>query len=170
MLEHKGIAASEITPEVLYLGRREFIRDSLGFAATSTGVGATLLWLMRGLRTTPRENLANSGTTPDQNALTIARRTDYSSGEANTPYQSVTTYNNFYEFGTDKTDPAQNADSLKPRPWTVSIEGEVARPQTIDVEQLVRRFPLEERIYRMRCVEAWSMVIPWVGFPLGDLL
>ena len=84
-----------------------------------------------------------------------------------TPFESVTTYNNFYEFGTDKSDPAEYAYSLKPRPWTVTIEGEVARPQVIDIDQLLKWFPLEERVYRMRCVEAWSMVIPWVGFPLG---
>ena len=162
--------AREITPEGVYLRRREFIRNSFRFAATSTAVGATLLRLMKGLRTTPHEKLATSGTTRDPNTLTIVRRADYSSGEAKTPFESVTTYNNFYEFGTDKSDPALNASSLKLRPWTVSIEGEVARPQTIDVEQLLKWFPLEERIYRMRCVEAWSMVIPWVGFPLGDLL
>jgi sulfoxide reductase catalytic subunit YedY len=165
-----NLGAREITPESLYLRRREFIRTSLQFAATTTGVGATLLWLMRGLRTTPREKLEKTGTMPDRNSLTLARRANYSRGEAETPYESVTTYNNFYEFGTDKSDPALNAGSLKPRPWTVSIDGEVARAQTVDVEQLLKWFPLEERIYRMRCVEAWSMVIPWVGFPLGDLL
>ena len=161
--------AREITPEGVYLRRREFISTSLKFAATSTAVGASLLWLMKGLRTTPSEKLAKAGT-PDPNALTIATRANYSPGEAQTPYDSISTYNNFYEFGTDKSDPAENAGSLKPRPWTVSIEGEVARPQTVDIDQLLKWFPLEQRVYRMRCVEAWSMVIPWVGFPLGDLL
>jgi sulfoxide reductase catalytic subunit YedY len=87
-----------------------------------------------------------------------------------TPNRDVTTYNNFYEFGTDKSDPAENARTLKPRPWPVSIEGEVRKPLTIDIDQLLTWFPIEERVYRMRCVEAWSMVIPWLGFPLGDLL
>jgi methionine sulfoxide reductase catalytic subunit len=87
-----------------------------------------------------------------------------------TPYKDVTTYNNFYEFGLDKSDPAANAHTLKPRPWTVRIEGEVRKPLVIDMEQLLKWFPLEERVYRMRCVEAWSMVIPWLGFPLGELI
>ena len=87
-----------------------------------------------------------------------------------TPYEDVTTYNNFYEFGTDKRDPARNAHTLVPRPWTVAIEGDVRRPGRFDVDDLITRFPPEERVYRLRCVEAWSMVIPWLGFPLGRLL
>ena len=171
------LASSEITPERLYLRRREFIRNSLLFTATSTGVGSTLLWLMNGLRAQdhkkpssgPTSSLHRNGS-PDSGALTIVRSSNYASGEAKTPFDSVTTYNNFYEFGTDKSDPGKYANTLKPRPWTVTIEGEVAKPQTIDIDQLLKWFPLEERVYRMRCVEAWSMVIPWVGFPLGDLL
>ncbi len=169
-------AAREITPEKLYLRRREFIRNSLLFTATSTGVGSTLLWLMKGLRAQDHKKAAgsvalpNPNEAPDAGVLTISRRSDYAAGEAKTPFESVTTYNNFYEFGTDKSDPAQNASTLKPRPWTVTIEGEVARPQVVDIEQLLKWFPLEERVYRMRCVEAWSMVIPWDGFPLADLL
>jgi methionine sulfoxide reductase catalytic subunit len=165
-------ATSEITPERVYLQRREFIKGSLLFAATSSGVGGTLLWLMRGLRAKDHEKTANVAATgaPDDTALTIARHYDYASGEKNTSYNGVTNYNNFYEFGTDKSDPAANAFTLKPRPWHVAIDGEVSHPQVFEVEQLIKSFPLEERIYRMRCVEAWSMVIPWVGFPLGDLL
>jgi len=87
-----------------------------------------------------------------------------------TPLRDVTSYNNFYEFGTDKGDPAANAGTLRPRPWTVAIEGEVNRPQVVDIDQLIKWAPLEERIYRMRCVEAWSMVVPWLGFPLGELI
>ena len=102
--------------------------------------------------------------------LTSAGRSSYSTDEPLTPYRDVTTYNNFYEFGTDKSDPAENAHMLKPRPWTVSIEGEVRKPLVLDIDQLLKWFPLEERVYRMRCVEAWSMVIPWLGFPLGDLI
>jgi methionine sulfoxide reductase catalytic subunit len=166
----KRALAGDITPEPLYLRRREFLRNSLLFTATSAGIGSTLLWLMRGLRATDHKTVAIAASSLDSTALTIARRSDYSSGETKTPYESVTTYNNFYEFGTDKGDPAENASTLRPRPWTVRMEGEVAYPQVVDIDQLVRWFPLEERIYRMRCVEAWSMVIPWVGFPLGDLL
>ena len=94
----------------------------------------------------------------------------YSTSEPKTPFDDVTSYNNFYEFGTEKSDPAANAGTLRPRPWTVEIEGEVARPQAVDIDQLIKWAPLEERIYRMRCVEAWSMVVPWLGFPLSDLI
>ena len=169
-------AVREITPERLYSGRREFIRNSLLFTATSTGVGSTLLWLMKGLRAQDHEKPSSSAASsrpngpPEPSVLTIARRSDYASGEVKTPFESVTTYNNFYEFGTDKSDPAEYAYSLKPRPWTVTIEGEVARPQVVDFDHLLKWFPLEERAYRMRCVEGWSMVIPWIGFPLGGLL
>ncbi len=87
-----------------------------------------------------------------------------------TAYESVTTYNNFYEFGTGKDDPARNAHTLRPRPWTVAVEGEVHKPQIFDIDDILKKFPAEERVYRLRCVEAWSMVIPWLGFPLKDLL
>ena len=97
-------------------------------------------------------------------------RSPYSTSEPQTSYLDATTYNNFYEFGTGKGDPARNAHTLRPRPWTLTIEGEVHRPQVVDIDRLLGWFPAEERIYRMRCVEAWSMVIPWLGFSLGDLL
>jgi sulfoxide reductase catalytic subunit YedY len=87
-----------------------------------------------------------------------------------TPFEDVTTYNNFYEFGTDKEDPSRHAHTLRPRPWTVRVEGEVKKPKVYDVDELIRRYPAEERVYRLRCVEAWSMVIPWLGFPLASLL
>lgn len=96
----------------------------------------------------------------------LTRRLD----EDQTSYDSITHYNNFYEFGTDKEDPARNAGRLRTRPWTVRVEGLVSKPQTIDIDRLIRLAPLEERVYRMRCVEGWSMVIPWVGFPLNALL
>src|SRR5215813_12554659 len=83
--------------------------------------------------------------------------------------KNITTYNNFYEFGTDKGDPAAHASSLKTRPWTVQVDGLCAKPKTFDIEELLK-FPLEERVYRLRCVEAWSMIIPWIGFPLSALL
>jgi sulfoxide reductase catalytic subunit YedY len=100
----------------------------------------------------------------------MASRAERAGGEAQTPWEDVTGYNNFYELGTDKTDPARLAASLLPRPWTVTIDGEVKRPLTLDVDALWKLFPLEERVYRHRCVEAWSMVVPWVGFPLEALL
>jgi len=123
-----------MTPERLYLQRREFIKNSLLFAATSTGVGSTLLWLMRGLRAKDREKDAATVTPDDNTALNVTRHLDYASGEKNTSYNGVTNYNNFYEFGTDKSDPAANAGTLKPRPWQVTIEGEVARPQVFEID------------------------------------
>jgi methionine sulfoxide reductase catalytic subunit len=159
----------EVTPERLYFGRREFLKNAALFTAASGGLGATLLRLMGGSRADEKDSAEPAA---DKNSLEvlIAKHLDYAHDEAKTPFTSVTEYNNFYEFGTDKTDPARYAGTLKARPWTIAIEGEVGRPQRIDIDELLRLFPLEERIYRMRCVEAWSMVIPWVGFPLRDLL
>ncbi|MCW5891177.1 MAG: protein-methionine-sulfoxide reductase catalytic subunit MsrP [bacterium] len=157
----------DVTPESLYLRRREFLRDAVRLVGTGAAVGGGLLWLTQGTRADRREDATPAPAALD---LPIASRVDAAGGEAPTPYADVTTYNNFYEFGLGKGDPAANAGSLRARPWTVRIEGEVAKPQTVDVDTLLRWFPLEERIYRMRCVEAWSMVIPWLGFPLGDLL
>jgi methionine sulfoxide reductase catalytic subunit len=143
---------AEATPERLWLGRRDFLR--LGAAGA-----LSLAWAGR----------AAAGE-PSGAALPVAKRVERAGGDALTPWDDVTSYNNFYELGTDKSDPARSAATLRPRPWTVTIDGEVKKPLTLDVEALWKRFPIEERVYRMRCVEAWSMVIPWVGFPLGDLL
>jgi sulfoxide reductase catalytic subunit YedY len=164
----KPVPSSEITPEDRYLRRREFLKDSLLFAATAAGVGGGLLALMgRGRSSSPA---GDAEPPPDAPSIAAASRSPFSTDEEQTSYLDVTTYNNFYEFGTDKGEPSRNAHTLRPRPWTVAIEGEVGRPQRIDVDDLLRTFPLEERVYRMRCVEAWSMVIPWLGFPLGKLL
>jgi sulfoxide reductase catalytic subunit YedY len=163
--------SSEITPETVYVRRREFIRNVLLFTATSAGVGGSLLWLTQGRRASERRIRSSAGNTAATSpTLTIAARERYRVDDPPTPEDAVTSYNNFYEFGTDKSDPAANAQTLRPRPWTLSIEGEVAKPLVVDVDQLLQWFPLEERVYRMRCVEAWSMVIPWVGFPLGALI
>jgi len=143
---------AEATPEPLWLRRRDFLR--LGAA------GALSLAL-------PGRAAAGQ---PSGATLPVASRLDLAVGEAPTPWDDVTSYNNFYELGTEKSDPAEHAGTLRPRPWTVTIDGEVKTPLTLDVDALWKRFPLEERTYRMRCVEAWSMVIPWVGFPLGALL
>ncbi|KQV56165.1 MULTISPECIES: protein-methionine-sulfoxide reductase catalytic subunit MsrP [unclassified Caulobacter] len=94
----------------------------------------------------------------------------FSTTEKLTPKEDITTYNNFYEFGVDKGDPAEKSDRFKPRPWTVRIDGACEAPRTVGIEDLIKGNKLEERIYRMRCVEGWSMVIPWVGFPLKDLI
>lgn len=141
---------ADATPEGLYLRRREFL--ALG-AAGAIGVAF------------PAAAGEPSGAT-----LAIAKRVEHAGGEEPNDWDAITTYNNFYELGTEKDDPSRNAGSLRPRPWTVAIEGEVKKPQRLDLDALLKTFPLEERIYRMRCVEAWSMVIPWVGFPLADLV
>jgi sulfoxide reductase catalytic subunit YedY len=142
----------DATPEAIYLRRREFL--ALGAA------GALALALPSGA--------AAGG--PEGEALAVSRRVDMAGGEKPNGWDDITTYNNFYELGSEKSDPSRNAGSLHPRPWTVAIAGEVKRPQQIAIEDLLRAFPLEERTYRMRCVEAWSMVIPWVGFPLAELV
>jgi len=181
----KPIRVSEITPEGTYLRRREFLKNSLLVAATGTGVGASLLWLMKGGRmggaaggsavgipaavpVSSPEGPAGDGSVAD--VWSDIRKSPLSVTEAQTPPDSVSGYNNFYEFGLDKSDPARNAGTLRPRPWTVVIEGECHNPMTVDIDRILRWVPLEERVYRMRCVEAWSMVIPWVGFSLAELL
>jgi sulfoxide reductase catalytic subunit YedY len=163
-------SSAEITPESIYRGRRAFLKNAALFTATAAGVGGGLLTLVGG---GGRKKRAESPPTeapllPEPSGSGSLRR--YELDEAMTPFDDVTTYNNFYEFGTSKSDPAEYAATLRTRPWTVAIEGEVKKPQRIDIDALLRWFPLEERVYRMRCVEAWSMVIPWLGFPLGDLI
>jgi sulfoxide reductase catalytic subunit YedY len=160
-------ATREITPEPLYLRRRDFLRNAALFSATTVGVGSTLLWLTRGLRADARTREFAGRTPLDYRP---AARGAYAIDDPATPYEDVTTYNNFYEFGVEKSDPAAHAQTLKVAPWTLTVEGEVAKPQAIDVDRLRGWFPLEERVYRMRCVEAWSMVVPWIGFPLASLL
>jgi methionine sulfoxide reductase catalytic subunit len=155
--------SSEITPEAVYADRRRFIRNALLFAGTAAGVGGSLVWLTGGARR------RGEGMAPGAELPRIAPGR-YSTDEPRSTYEQVTTYNNFYEFGPDKDDPARASGTLKPRPWTVAIDGEVRRPQTVDLDTLLGWFPMEERVYRMRCVEGWSMVIPWDGFPLADLL
>ncbi|MBW8299563.1 MAG: protein-methionine-sulfoxide reductase catalytic subunit MsrP [Hydrogenophaga sp.] len=139
------IASSEITPQSLYLNRRSLIGAAAGGLA---------------LAAAPRAFAAAIAAKPSAYVLT----------EKPTSKQDVTSYNNFYEFGTDKIDPINNSGSFKTRPWTVEVGGLVGKPQVIDIEAILKDFPMEERVYRMRCVEAWSMVIPWVGFPLASLL
>ncbi len=146
---------SEVTPKELYLRRREFIQAA----------GLALLGSAAGLFS-PAEALAQGKGAK----LPNVKKSGWGEGEILTPYEAITTYNNFYELGVDKDAPSRNAASLKPRPWTVSIEGHVAKPGKYGVDDLVKPYQLEERIYRLRCVEGWSMVIPWVGFPLRDLL
>jgi sulfoxide reductase catalytic subunit YedY len=150
------IPTREITDERLYLDRRAFIRASVGAAAG--GVAGALL---------PLHEARAQGSA----ALANVRKSPLSTtGEKLNSLDDITSYNNYYEFGTDKSDPKARSGRFKPLPWTVKIDGEVGKPGNYTIEDLLKRFPLEERVYRLRCVEAWSMVIPWVGFPLGDLL
>ena len=151
------LRGSEVTPEETWLRRRDFLR--LG-AAGAIGAAVSALPLPAGA----------AEDDPSGEILQVARKVDQAGGEKATPWKSVTTYNNFYEFGTDKADPAQRASTLRLRPWTLSVEGEVKKPRTIGIEEILKMAPLEERVYRFRCVEAWSMVVPWVGFPLSELL
>ena len=151
------IPSSEITSREVYEGRREFIKlAGLGAIAGATALSG--IALPSAAATAPRKKIEKYA------------RTEFGADEKLTPYEDITTYNNFYEFGTGKGDPAQYADTLVTRPWTVSVEGAVKRPKRIAIEDIYKLAPLEERIYRMRCVEGWSMVIPWVGFPLSSLL
>ena len=140
------IRSSEITSEELYANRREFLKTAglLGIAAAAATTAG------------------------------FAGRTSGKQGpqlkDELTPYEDVTTYNNYYEFGTDKADPAENATNFKTKPWTVKVEGLVTKPATYSIEDFIKPSKLEERVYRMRCVEGWSMVIPWMGFPMSDLI
>ncbi len=144
------IPPSDITPPEVYRERRRFIQG-LGAAVAVTALGT-------------------AGHVSAGSRLPAVRRGSHVLDDAKTPYRDVTTYNNFYEFGTGKDDPAAHAGTLRTRPWTVVVEGAVKRPRLWDIEALLRLAPLEERVYRMRCVEGWSMVIPWVGFPLRELI
>jgi sulfoxide reductase catalytic subunit YedY len=140
----EDLPSREITPRGVYLRRREFL-ERAALATATLALGA-------------------APTTP---ATAVAR---YDTGETPTDEEDATRYNNFYEFGTDKQDPARHAGKMKTRPWSVRIEGEVGKPTTLGLDDLLAPHTMEDRIYRLRCVEAWSMVIPWRGFQLGDLL
>ncbi|HET7545193.1 MAG TPA: protein-methionine-sulfoxide reductase catalytic subunit MsrP [Polyangiaceae bacterium] len=164
-------ASSEITPPELYARRREFIKSGALFIGTSAALGAGLTSLSSLGSADPPASPpplppAASGAAPWH----VDRRGQFTTAEAQTPYQDITTYNNYYELGLSKSEPARLGFRIKSRPWTVRITGEVEQERTLDVDTLIRWFGLEERVYRMRCVEAWSMVIPWLGVPLADLV
>jgi len=168
ILQKSDILPSEITPKEVFEDRRRFIKQaSLGLLATSALAHSNLL-----LATTNTTHQTTPTGYPAKSAATLPSitKTAYGKEEKLTSYEDVTTYNNFYEFGTSKSEPAVNAKLFKPHPWTVSIEGDVKKNKTISIDEILKIAPLEERIYRMRCVEGWSMVIPWVGFPLAQLI
>ncbi|MCP5436900.1 MAG: protein-methionine-sulfoxide reductase catalytic subunit MsrP [Chromatiaceae bacterium] len=148
------IRPSEITDPADYAGRRAFLKTAAALGIGMVAGPAAALVKVPG-RGTPMSGLVD---------------TPYGDDLEPTGYEHVTGYNNFYEFGTGKEDPARNAHTLKTRPWNIVVDGECEAPGEIGIEDILKAFPQEERIYRLRCVEAWAMVVPWVGFPLGDLL
>ncbi len=152
--KNSDVSSSEITDETLFRQRRRFLRTAVNLALTSTI--ATPLFVPASAR---------AGT-----KLSNVKKSAYTIDEELTPFEDVTHYNNFYEFTTEKRDVAEMAQGFQARPWTVEVNGEVHKPRTFDIDDAIKRYALEERIYRLRCVEAWSMVIPWVGFPLAKLL
>ncbi|MBT9504036.1 MAG: protein-methionine-sulfoxide reductase catalytic subunit MsrP [Burkholderiaceae bacterium] len=154
--------SSEITPREQFEQRRELLRH---LATGVAGIGLAS-WAAR-------DALAQTTAGPGKLAKLAGVKSAVAGGmvmDKPTSYQDVTSYNNFYEFGTDKADPARTAGTLKPRPWTVSVEGEVGKPGTFDLDMLLKLAPIEERIYRLRCVEGWSMVVPWMGYSLAELI
>lgn len=155
------IPSSEITPKAVFDDRRAILK-ALGFG----GLAATLpLWLPGGAEASwrPAEGKALSGTPHARyNAQVLSREP--------TAFEAVTTYNNFYEFGTGKSDPAENAGKFKTTPWTIKVEGAVEKPGTYDIDDLIKAEDIEDRVYRFRCVEAWSMVVPWLGVPLAKVI
>lgn len=157
--------SSEITPREVYEGRRRWLRQ------LTAGAGGAMMdsWAARDALA----QAASSPARPGKLAPLPGARSAVPGAmvmDKPTAYADASTYNNFYEFGTDKADPARNAGKLQTRPWTVAIEGEVKKPGVLDLDALLKLAPMEERIYRLRCVEGWSMVIPWVGFSLADLI
>ena len=152
-----AIRSSEITPEHLYRNRRQFIKATSG-AALGAVAGASVLGQY-------------DGTVSAQQDIPDLVKSEFSTDEEPNSFEDITTYNNFYEFGLDKGDPARYAHEMSIDPWSVRVEGEMNRPAgDVPIEDLLGPHTLEERIYRLRCVEAWSMVVPWVGFPLGELI
>jgi sulfoxide reductase catalytic subunit YedY len=145
------IKPSEITPESAFVNRRELLA-----AAVAAGLIPSIM--------------AEAATIPAGGEFAGVTKWPGSTTEKANTFEEISSYNNFYEFGTDKSDPAENAHTLKTSPWSVQVTGEAAKTGTFTLEDILQPHALEERIYRLRCVEAWSMVIPWVGFPLGDLL
>ena len=148
------ILASEITPQNIFEKRRQLIK-----------LAAMGVFGLSQAEVFSRSAFAQSG-----QKLPAKVNPQFFVADKLTSYKDVTTYNNFYEFGTDKSDPARNAHTLKTRPWTVSVEGLVNKPKVWDIDALLKLAPMEERIYRFRCVEGWSMVIPWIGYSLSHLI
>ncbi len=158
------VASSEITPKSLYMARRQFLKTA---AFGGTGIAAASM-VSPALALASREEVPVHGAKLE--GVVQSAWTQASVGLEPTPFDLVASYNNFYEFGTGKGRPLTEAKNFKPMPWTVKIDGDVEKPGTYDFEDLIKPHQLEERVYRLRCVEAWSMVVPWVGIPLADVI
>jgi sulfoxide reductase catalytic subunit YedY len=158
------IRSSEITDQKLYVNRRQFIQAAGAIAGAAAGVGV----LTKGAAVLHAVQPAAHG----RKLVNVKKGSPFSNtnGEVMNTWEQITTYNNFYEFGTDKDQPAELSRNFKTEPWTVSVEGECAKPGKYSVDDILKGETVEERIYRMRCVEAWSMVIPWAGIPLGNFI
>lgn len=167
MLIKKGgqIPSSEITDERWYLRRREFIQVGAGLIGAAAGA-AVAAYGRSAIHAEPRLLKGE----PPQTAIPNIKRQVVTTTEKWNTFEEITNYNNYYEFGTSKTDPARNAGQLKTSPWTIKVDGLCDKPADYALEDFIKPFDLEERIYRFRCVEAWSMVIPWVGIPLASVL
>src|SRR5580692_8803368 len=157
ILKKSDIPSSEITPKRDYMNRRSFMAAAAAGVAAVAGERA-----LRGVLQPPHVKAAEK--------LNTIKSPLSTTGETLTSFEDITHYNNFYEFGVDKGDPAKNAGSLHTRPWSIKVEGLVSKPQTFDIDTLLKLQPLEERVYRFRCVEAWSMVIPWAGYSLSEFI
>ena len=160
MLIKKGddIRWSEVTPKSLYVNRRKFLAAAaMTGAAAATGVGL-------------RELISPATTALAGNKINGIQKSPLSTNETVTPFKDVSTYNNYYEFSTDKDGPAQLATKFRTRPWSVKIDGAVDKKQELDIDTILKMAPPEERIYRHRCVEGWSIVVPWIGFSLSELI
>src|SRR6204780_1790982 len=147
---------ADVTPKSVYLNRRKFLQG-MGLAGVAALTGSRLIELI----------------SPPRSVYAVTKldtvKGPFNTDEKVTPYDDVTHYNNFYEFGTDKSDPAKNSQNFRISPWSVSVEGEVAKPRTFSMDEILKLAPLEERIYRHRCVEAWSIVVPWIGYSFSVL-
>jgi methionine sulfoxide reductase catalytic subunit len=152
-----GLTAADVTPKNIYFNRRNFLRG-LGIAGAATVIGERFSSL-----------LSHHGIVQANTKLATVK-SNYIVNEKITPEDDVTHYNNFYEFGTDKADPAKNAQNFRTSPWTVSVEGDVKTPRKFSMDEILKLAPLEERIYRHRCVERWSIVVPWIGYSLSTIL
>lgn len=165
------IRSSEITPEAVYRDRRRFLAQ-LGIATASlavAGCGEAGQDPKAGAPA-PAAPGASGAAASTLAELKLAKKSELAGGEKLSSYADITTYNNYYEYGTSKEEPAHYAEKLRPRPWKLAVEGECEAPGVVDIDDLIKTSAVEERIYRHRCVEAWSIVVPWAGIPLGDFL